>query len=213
MHGIRAAVDAEGPPRRLEGDVMTAFRTEPNPVARILGLSLALALVALGPLTGCGTAPSDGGSSPKTVGATGASADDVAPDFTLPDLDGTEFTLSETTGQVRLLDFWATWCAPCREELPMLQRLNETYGPQGFAMIAISDEDPEQIRKFVEDQGITYRNLVDSGDVAEEFLVLGLPTGLLIDRDGRIVERFVGPKPQSVLERRIQELLEQSPAG
>lgn len=93
----------------------------------------------------------------------------------------------------------------------MLQRLHETYGEQGLTVLAISDESAEVVRDFVQDKGIAYTNLIDPGEVAEEYVVLGLPTGFLIDRDGRIVERFIGPKPGKVLERRIRELLELPP--
>ena len=155
--------------------------------------------------------------------ATPATSDSgVAPDFVVADIAGTEFSFADTAGQVRLIDFWATWCAPCREEIPMLVELDKNYRDQGLTILAISDEDADVVRKFVDKEGVTYRNLVDAGvgedgeafvgRVAEDYLVLGLPTGFLIDREGKIVERFTGPKPAKILEKRIRELLELPPA-
>ncbi|MDB4324827.1 TlpA family protein disulfide reductase [bacterium] len=139
-------------------------------------------------------------------------ASNVAPDFTLTDIEGKQFKLSDTEGQVRLVDFWATWCAPCREEIPMLKELEKTYGPQGLTMVAISDEDRDVIAEFVSDQGIEYTNLCDSGDVMMEYSVFGLPTAFLIGPDGSILEHYTGPKPRSVLEADIREALNLPPS-
>ena len=136
----------------------------------------------------------------------------VAPEFTLSDIDGNEFSLSDSQGKVRLIDFWATWCAPCREEIPMLNELARTYGEQGLTLVAISDEDREVISEFAAEEGIEYRTLVDSGDVAMEYSVLGLPTAFLIDADGRILKHYTGPKPRKVLEADIREALALPPA-
>jgi thiol-disulfide isomerase/thioredoxin len=163
-----------------------------------------------GALAGCG-----GGGRPSSLAAPGPAeaggALEIAPDFELASLDGSKFRLSESAGKVRLLDFWATWCAPCREEIPMLNDLHDTYGAAGLEIVAISDEDSEVIRDFVESAGVRYRNLVGTVELAEQYQVLGLPTAYLIDGEGRIVEAFLGPKPRKVLTERIRELLEGSP--
>lgn len=179
-----------------------------NPAATLTALVLMLALLV--PVSGCAapTVEADG----AEAASAGKTDSETAPDFTLSDLEGHEFSLASTGGQVLLIDFWATWCAPCREELPMLQHLSDTYGEQGFTVLGISDEDADVLREFVEKEGISYRNLVDPGDVSEQYMVLGLPTGFLIDRDGKIVERYTGPKPTAILERRIKELLDAPPA-
>jgi thiol-disulfide isomerase/thioredoxin len=183
-----------------------------SPLSSRSGASaLVLVLVGLALSAGCGSSPSPeaGGAVEEAISKTGGR--DVAPDFTATDLDGAEFNLSDTDGQVRLIDFWATWCAPCREEIPMLVELDRKYGDKGLKIIAISDESADVLREFEERMGVTYKNLVDSGEVAEEFLVLGLPTGFLLDREGNIVERYVGPKPARTLEKQIRELLELPP--
>jgi thiol-disulfide isomerase/thioredoxin len=120
--------------------------------------------------------------------------------------------LSAYAGQVRLVDFWATWCAPCREEVPMFKDLHAQYGPRGFALLAISlDEDEEgreAVRTFVREHGIPYANLIADDEVEKAFgPIVGVPMAFLVDREGRIVETWVGAKPREVLERRIQDLL------
>jgi len=131
----------------------------------------------------------------------------VAHDVTLKDLQGESRSLSEWAGQVRLIDFWATWCAPCREEIPWLKKLQETYGEQGFTIVAISDENAEIVRDFVEQREIGYVNLVDPGEATAKYGVVSLPTAFLVDREGNIVEEFRGVKPQRILEAKLRELL------
>ena len=181
---------------------MDAVRSAWLPALLLLG-----GLAILG-LTGCS------GQQASVGAATSAVADsaelEMAPDFTLQDLDGTAVRFSDTAGQVRLVDFWATWCKPCIEEIPMFKELHEEYGDRGFTMIAVSygDESPELIRGVVEKFEIPYLNLVGDDLMAEEFgHILGLPTAFLVDGEGRIVERYLGPKPRKVLEARIRELL------
>lgn len=136
-----------------------------------------------------------------------------APDFALEDLEGNVVRLSDTAGRVRLVDFWATWCAPCREEVPMFQELHERYADQGFTLIAVSmdDEGPsrvERIKAFVDEYGISYVNVLGNEQVADDFGgVLGLPTAFLVDGEGRIVKQYFGPKPRKKLEAQIRELL------
>lgn len=182
-------------------------RTHPWAVASWLGVAgILLAGVLSSP--GCGSDARVEDEDQAVEQDTG----DLAPDFVVQDVTGARFSLSETAGQVRLIDFWATWCPPCREEIPMLIELDRTYRDQGLTILAISDESAEVLREFVADQGVTYKNLVDNGDVAEAYMVPGLPTGFLIDREGKVVERFFGPKPAKILEKRIRELLDLPPA-
>ena len=167
--------------------------------------SAAIGLLALS--TACG---SGGGFAVQAVapGGAGAGADGPAAlDFTLNDLQGDQVQLSDSAGQVRLIDFWATWCAPCREEVPMLNELQASYGPQGFQILAISDEEADVIRDFVKDHEVEYLNLVGTEEVVEAFGVLGLPAAYLVDGEGRVVESFFGPKPRRVLVEKIESLL------
>ena len=140
-------------------------------------------------------------------------ADTAAPDFTLESLDGEAFRLSETDGKIRLIDFWATWCAPCREEVPMLNELQATYGDQGLLILAITDEETEVVRNFVQENGVEYLNLIGTEEVAEAYGVLGLPAAYLVDAEGRVVKSFLGPKPRRVLVEHIEGLLGDPPSS
>ena len=131
-----------------------------------------------------------------------------APDFEHVDLEGNSVRLSALRGKTVVIDFWATWCPPCVEEVPMLKELHEIYGEQGLEILAISDESAEVVQTFVEENEVPYPNLIGTDEVSSEYRVLGLPTAYLIDGEGNIVEFFAGPKPRRVLEKKIRELLE-----
>ena len=172
-----------------------------------LGLLLALLWTA------CGVPPGNR----RDTASSGASSDDgttgsrVVPDFALEDVHGKLVRLSDTAGKVRLIDFWATWCPPCREAIPGFKELYRTYGDKGFMILAIS-MDGEEAKKilppFVERYKIPYTNIIGNDDVAQAFGgVVGLPTTFLVDREGRIVETFVGGVPKEVFEKKIRELL------
>jgi peroxiredoxin len=136
----------------------------------------------------------------------------LAPDFTLNDLEGEPVSLADSTGKVRLIDFWATWCPPCRDEIPMLNDLDRLYRESGLEIVAISDESAEIVRDFVEEHGVTYTNLVGTEDVAADYGVLGLPMAFLLDREGRVVgSPIFGPKARKNLEPKIRELLDLPP--
>ena len=120
----------------------------------------------------------------------------VARDFALPDMDKKIYRLSEARGQVTMVNFWATWCPPCRRELPSMQRLWEQLRGQGFAMYAINlGEDEEAIFPFILSTGveITFPILLDrQAEIIKQWPVLAIPTTFVLDRDGRIVYRAVG---------------------
>jgi thiol-disulfide isomerase/thioredoxin len=171
--------------------------------------SLAIGLLALS--TACGSGGEFQVRAGTAVGETRDGGVAVA-DFTLNDLQGVPVQLSDSAGQIRLIDFWATWCAPCREEVPMLNELQASYGSRGFQILAISDEEADVIRDFVEDHEVEYLNLVGTEEVVESFGVLGLPAAYLVDGEGKVVESFLGPKPRRVLVEKIESLLAAQPA-
>jgi len=140
-------------------------------------------------------------------------AENRAPLFQLPDVSCEPVRLDQTNGQVRLIDFWATWCPPCREEIPMLNELYRTYRDQGLTILAISDERSGVVRDFAAEVEMDYPNLIDTGAVGEAYGVVGLPTAFLIDQEGRIIDTYVGPKSRARLEQQIRELLQLPPAG
>jgi len=120
-----------------------------------------------------------------------------APDFALERLaDGASVRLSELRGRVVLVSFWATWCAPCEQEMPALERLYRELREEGFELLAVSvDTDAEAVRAFQERLGISFPILLDPEQrVAREYQTFRFPESLLVDRDGRVVERYVGAK-------------------
>lgn len=120
-----------------------------------------------------------------------------APDYRAVTLEGDSVSLAQSRGRVALLNVWATWCHPCRDEIPVLQALHERYGPRGFALIGVSvDSRGEEatIREFARDFGMTYDLWHDPEErVQSTFLAVGVPATFLIDRDGVLRWRHVGP--------------------
>ena len=118
----------------------------------------------------------------------------LAPDFTLKTLDGQEMTLSKLRGKVVLLDFWATWCAPCREAIPHLINLRKTYQEKGFEVIGMNVDrgDAETVRRFVKSMDIPYPITLTSEEVSRNYGITALPTSILIDKQGRIRQKFLG---------------------
>jgi len=121
----------------------------------------------------------------------------LAPDFAVPDLSGQAVRLSAYRGQVVLVNLWATWCPPCREEMPSMQRLYDKLGGRGLVLLAVSEDEGGvgAVKAFVEQMKITFPVLLDpEGEVGRRYGVWGYPESFLVDRAGRIVERVIGPR-------------------
>jgi peroxiredoxin len=131
-----------------------------------------------------------------------------APDFTLQNIDGTSASLSQFKGKVIILDFFASWCPPCRHEIPDFIALQNTYGNKGFAMIGISLVSPQESKDFAAKEGINYPILVDDGKVSSVYgPVRSIPTTFVLDKDMKIVKMYIGGQPKEVFENDIKELL------
>jgi len=133
-----------------------------------------------------------------------------APAWKLTDLDGKEVSSADFEGKVVLLDFWATWCPPCRMMIPGMVELQETYGERGLVIIGVSldEQGPEVVRQFNEEFKVNYTSLMGNEKVVEDFGgIRGIPTSFLIDRQGNIVRRHVGYVPKEKLEAEIKPLL------
>lgn len=127
-----------------------------------------------------------------------------APDFVAQTLEGEEVSFSSVRGEVVLLNVWATWCPPCREEMPSMQRLYEELGPDGLRIVAVSVDAPTgvfgasgqrggDVPGFVDEYGLTFDIWRDpSGRIEQTYRVTGLPESFLIDREGRIVKKDIG---------------------
>ena len=117
-----------------------------------------------------------------------------APEFTLPDLDGKSHTLADYRGKVVVLNFWATWCPPCRYEMPAMQRAWEKVRDEDIVFIAVDvGEDSDTVFTFLADYPVEFPLLLDEqAKVVEQYPVTGLPTTYIIDPQGRITHRAVG---------------------
>ena len=137
-----------------------------------------------------------------TLGAT-------APDFSLPQLNGHPLELSDYRGKVVLLDFWATWCDPCRDEIPRFEALQSKHGQEGLQIIGVSmDDTPDPVREFYEQFKMNYPVVLGNAQIGELYGgVLGLPIAFVIARDGHIHSKHVGTTNISVFEREIMTLL------
>lgn len=136
-------------------------------------------------------------------------AETLAPDFSLPQLNGEQLQLSTYRGKVILLDFWATWCDPCREEIPRFVDLQNKYRSQGLQIIGVSmDDGAEPVRDFYQRFHMNYPVVMGTAKVGELYGgILGLPITFLIRRDGRVYAKHVGATDILVFEREIINLL------
>lgn len=133
-----------------------------------------------------------------------------AASFSLQDLDGKPLNLANYRGKVVLLNFWATWCTPCRAEIPQFVDYQNKYGPQGLQLIGISmEDDAKPVREFYQQFKMNYPVAIGNANLAESYGgVLGLPVTFLIGRDGRIAAKYVGAVEMPVLQQRIESLLQ-----
>ncbi len=138
----------------------------------------------------------------------------LAPSFSLTDITGRPLKLSDYQGKVVLLDFWATWCGPCRIEIPGFVELQNRYASQGFTMIGISmDDSPEPVVDFYRELHMNYPVAMGNDRLGELYGGMeGLPTTFVIGRDGRIYAKHVGATDPRVFEAEIKQLLASSPA-
>jgi peroxiredoxin len=143
-----------------------------------------------------------------------------APDFSLNDLNGKKVSLADFRGKAVLLNFWATWCAPCKVEIPWFLKLRDQYAAQGFEIIGVSSDDLDkddqaklftekaEIAKFVEQQKMTYPVLIDGDAISHPYGgVDSLPTSFFIDRKGTVVAQTVGLVPRDEVEADIRKAL------
>ena len=120
-----------------------------------------------------------------------------APDFTLKNLEGSNLRLEEYRGQVVLINFWASWCGPCRQEMPLLDRLHHRYEDTGFAVLGVNVEgEIEPAQDIVDKTNVTFPILIDDGQkVSEMYDLQAMPSTVVVDRDGLIRYIHLGYKP------------------
>lgn len=133
-----------------------------------------------------------------------------APAWTLRDVDGRPVSSAQTHGKVVILDFWATWCPPCRAEIPGFVELQKTYGDQGLVVIGVSMDraGPVAVKSFMEQTGLNYPVVMGDETISQAFGgIEALPTTFIINREGHLVGRHVGYTDQPEFERAIKPLL------
>ena len=126
-----------------------------------------------------------------------ASVKGPAPNFTLKSLSGENLKLSEMTGNVVLINFWASWCGPCREEMPLLNALHKKYQPLGFTVLGINvEEQTDKARDFLSNYPVDFPILLDKeNEVSKQYKVIAMPTTVVVDRDGNMRYLHEGYKP------------------
>jgi len=139
-----------------------------------------------------------------------------APDFQLTDLDGNNLRLTDLRGKAVLLNFWATWCPPCKIEMPWFVDLQKQYGPQGLQIVGVAMDEGnahDAVAKFAKEMGLNYTVLLGNDKVADQYGgVDALPTTFYIGRDGKIVTRVFGLVSHSEIEDNVRAALKQGPS-
>ncbi len=132
-----------------------------------------------------------------------------AADFKLQDLNGKTVRLSDFKGKPVLIDFWATWCPPCRAAIPSIEKLYKNYGGKGLVVISVSlDEgDWDAVKSFAAEAGITYPVLKGGDDVTSRFQVRSIPMVVIINKEGKIVKRYLGFGDEDELEKDVKAVL------
>ena len=152
----------------------------------------------------------DAGRTPRNAKVT------AAPDFTLESLDGKSMRLSDLRGKAVLLNFWATWCGPCKIEMPWFVEFQNQYGAQGLQIVgvAMDDSGKDDIAKFAKDMGVNYPVLMGKEAVSDAYGgVPALPESFFIGRDGKIVDRIIGLRGRSDIEDSIKKALDTRATG
>lgn len=171
-----------------------------------------LTLTLFVPLSGCRSNSADSSKQPvieKVTTQTHKTESGRMPEFTLRDVSGREVSSGQFEGKVMLVDFWATWCAPCRKEMPGFEELNKRYKDRGFAVIGIAlDSDPAIVTRFAKEIGVTYTLLMGNSDVQERWGGLqGIPTTFLVDRNRVIRRKVIGFEYKEAFEAALKEIL------
>jgi peroxiredoxin len=131
-----------------------------------------------------------------------------APDFILPDLQGNQIALSDHQGEVVLINFWATWCPPCRVEMPDMEAVYREHHNEGFEILGVDQREPQElVEEFVTERGFSWIFLLDEDfEVSQEYSATSIPRSILVDRDGTVAHVWRGTLTRSQLEQQLSHL-------
>ncbi len=171
-------------------------------------LPVILTLVLLLASCSAGPEPLDGKS--PAVPVKGTQINNLAPDFQLQSLDGQTISLSDLRGKPVLINFWASWCPPCREEMPYLQEIYEEWTDKGLVVLAINiGESSSTAEEFIQSYNLSFTVLLDTEqDIAQRYNITGIPTTLFIDKDGIIQDKVIGAfQGTAQIENRLSKII------
>ena len=171
-------------------------------------LPVILTLVLLLASCSAGPEPLDGKS--PAVPVKGTQINNLAPDFQLQSLDGQTISLSDLRGKPVLINFWASWCPPCREEMPYLQEIYEEWTDKGLVVLAINiGESSYTAEEFIQSYNLSFTVLLDTEqDIAQRYNITGIPTTLFIDKDGIIQDKVIGAfQSTAQIENRLSKII------
>ncbi len=199
------------------------MRKSINPVTFVL--IAAILLIVTTNFSSCHTGSASSGGASGTAVTDAQGNKPAAPDVTFKDLNGNDVTLASFKGKVVILNFWATWCDPCREEIPWFIEFQQKYADKGFTLlgVAMDEEGKPVVQPFVQTTPfnvdghpttMNYPIVLGNDDIAAKFGgLLGLPTTVVISRDGKIQKRYIGSVDKAALEKDIQALLNAPQTG
>ena len=171
-------------------------------------LPVILTLVLLLASCSAGPEPLDGKS--PAVPVKGTQINNLAPDFQLQSLDGQTISLSDLRGKPVLINFWASWCPPCREEMPYLQEIYEEWTDKGLVVLAINiGESSSTAEEFIQSYNLSFTVLLDTEqDIAQRYNITGIPTTLFVDKDGIIQDKVIGAfQSTAQIENRLSKII------
>ncbi len=184
----------------LEGLIMTKM-------PRVI-LPVILTLVLL--LAGCFAGPEPPGGKSPTASGEGTQVGNLAPDFQLQSLDGQTVSLGNLQGKPVLINFWATWCGPCRSEMPYIQEIYEEWTNKGLVVLAVDiGESSSEVEEFMQGYNLSFTVLLDTKqDVAQRYNITGIPTTFFLDKDGIIQDKVIGAfQNKAQIENRLSKII------
>ncbi len=138
----------------------------------------------------------------------------AASDFTWYDSDGKTVSLSDLKGKIVLVNFWATWCGPCKSELPDIEAVSKEYAAKGFVVVGVSEDRGDNLVKdvsdFARDNGLTYQIVIDNDNIANAYgNINAIPTSFLVNKEGQIAEKWIGVRDRAFFESTVRKYLNQ----